>query len=202
MAIESLETLISTILTASITGAGLILAVYALIIPISKSIFEKRLETMKEKIEEFERTKKGISPQSPPKDVKQLTLLAQEIKAVRTFPRYLGPLVILDFGMFILSTTSALGWLLFPAESGSQYIVFVLFLISVLLFLLVGVYAIADVYSSMRADFEGTKKEKEEIERARKELEARMIASAKDYISGYVFKKRAAEHPEGEDNDK
>lgn len=84
------ETVASVILTASITGAGLIIAIYALITPISGKIFQDKVESHRKLKEEFDKTKGKISPDSSAKEFKRLQELASEIKQLEMFPQYLG----------------------------------------------------------------------------------------------------------------
>ena len=53
------ETAVSTILTASITGAGLVLAVYTLFIPLSRKYLSYRAEKIRGEIQEL-KDKVGI----------------------------------------------------------------------------------------------------------------------------------------------
>jgi len=84
------ETMVLVILQVSITGAGLIMAIYALITPVARSMFTERVELRKKKKEEFDKIKKKISSNSQNSDFKRLETLASEIKKIKTFPKYLG----------------------------------------------------------------------------------------------------------------
>lgn len=93
------ETVMSALLSASITGAGLVLAVYALITPISDKIFKERAKKLVFLFEEFNKKSK-ITPDTSAKDFKLLKELRNEIRAVRNFPRYLGQGIVITFGLF------------------------------------------------------------------------------------------------------
>ena len=60
------QELVLALLQASVTGAGLVLAVYALIIPLSRRFFSFRAEEIHEEVEELkekvEETKIGTKP--------------------------------------------------------------------------------------------------------------------------------------------
>ena len=55
------ETVVSTLLATSITGAGLVLAVYALITPLSEKIFKERARKLEYLLEDFEKEKAKIT---------------------------------------------------------------------------------------------------------------------------------------------
>jgi hypothetical protein len=168
------EILISTILEASITGTGLLIAIYALITPISDKIFQKRVELLRKKREQFDKIKSEITPESSDKDIEQLRILAKEIKGIKTFPMYLGPLVLLDLTMFLLTTLSAFVWLISPSGIPEYFPEF-FFIISLFGFLTVGILAIADVYDSMKDQFEQLKKEKEKAEKLKIQEDVKII---------------------------
>lgn len=167
------ETLASTILTASITGAGLIIAIYALITPIARRIFEERVELHRKKKKQFDKIKEKINEESSDKDFKRLKTLAAEIEEIKIFPRYLGVGVIMVFSLYIVTAFYAVGWLMSPSleDIGWDYTLVTLFIFSTFGFLGVGYFAIIDVYRAMRKEYEQVKKEKEEVEKSSKELE-------------------------------
>jgi len=90
------ETTVSTILTASIAGAGLIIAIYALITPMARKIFEERVKLHRKKKKEFDKLMEKINEESSDKDFKRLKTVAKEIKGIKIFPNILA-LVFLQF---------------------------------------------------------------------------------------------------------
>jgi hypothetical protein len=169
----SSETLASTILTASITGAGLIIAIYALITPITRKIFEEKVALMRKKKKQFDKLKIEIDSESSTKDFKQLKTLASEIKGVKMFPNYLGIGVFVVFSFYILTVALAFNWLIGdPATNPTGGITTLIsFAFSTIGFLVVGMLAIRDVHSAMKKEFEQLKKEKEEVEDVSKRFE-------------------------------
>jgi len=171
------ESLASTILTASIAGAGLILAIYALITPISTKLFKERVKLLNEKKKQFDELKAKISSESSKEEFEKLKKLAREIKEIKTFPRYLGDGVLLVFlGYFVTSIFSAL-WLSNPSDGTAEVLIPVLFYITTVGFFGVGFYAITDVYRTMRAEYEEIKSKKEEVEESYKTLEKTLSMS-------------------------
>ena len=167
------ETVISTVLTASITGAGLIVAIYALISPITSKIFEKRIEMLRKKKEQFESMKQKLSAESSNKVFKQLETLATEIKDIRGFPTYLGAGVLAVFFGYFVASLTALAMLASPATQGDarESILLLAFTLSTCGFAIVGFYAIADVYSTMRKEFEQLSREQEDgIKESRRKI--------------------------------
>lgn len=174
------ETFVSIILEASVTGAGLILAIYALITPISRKIFEKRIELLRTKKKEFDKMKKEISSESSKKDLEELKRLALEIQAIRTFPKYLGLGVLMVFLTYFVTVLDCCFWFTAPTNVKSAYepSILIFFFISTTGFFLVGICAIIDVHQAMKKEYEQLKKEQEEVEKDRKEVEQLIKKSA------------------------
>jgi hypothetical protein len=167
------ETVISTFLTASITGAGLILAIYALITPMARKMFEERVEIHRKKMKEFDKMKKKVSSESSEKDFKRLKTLASEIQKIKAFPKYLGLGVVIVFLSYGVTSMLSYFWLIVPSEIKVAYEVFItpLFIFSTFGFFVVGAYAISDVYLTIKREFEQVKKEQEEAKKVALEYE-------------------------------
>jgi len=167
----STETLLSTLLTTSITGAGLILAIYTLITPMSRRLFENRVELLRKKMKQFDKMKEKISPESSAKEIKNLQNLAKEIKETRMFPRYLGLGVAIVFVSYMITVITALGMLVNPEPNDVRLpIVMVSFISATSGFLVVGLHTILDVHRTMKEEFEEVKKKQKEIEEKQKKL--------------------------------
>jgi len=164
------ETMVLTILEVSITGAGLIMAIYALITPVVRSMFKERVELRKKKKEEFDKIKKKISSNSSDKDFKRLETLASEIKKIKAFPKYLGIGVSFVFSCFAISAILCVFWLLSPTIA-YEITLILLFLLSICGFFVVGIYAMSDVFLTIKREFDTARKEFEEIEKLEKEVE-------------------------------
>lgn len=166
------ETIASAILMASITGAGLVLTIYALITPISSKMFQKRIELLQKKKQKFDELKGKINSESSDKDFKQLKELRSEIREVKAFPKYLGVGILLVFVLYIITTLSSTLWLSTPSRHPIQELYVVgFFLAATFGFLAVGVVTVFDVSRTMIAEFEEMKKQQEEVEKVSKELE-------------------------------
>lgn len=167
------ETVVSTILQASITGAGLIIAIYALITPIMDKIFKERVRLHRKKKKEFDKLKEKITSESSAEIFKKLKTLAKEIKEIKMFPRYLGFGVSFVFSSYILTVFCGLNWFIFESYRNfvHEFVVVNLFFFSTIAFFIVGMYAIFDVYRAMKGEYEQLKREREEIEKERKKLE-------------------------------
>lgn len=163
------ENLASSILTASITGAGLVIAFYALIAHMSDRMFENRFELLDEKNREVEQivgNVESFNRENLKLTTKRLEELGQEIDSMRTFPRYLGSVVAIDFGIFLFAAILSLTWLWSSPESRAQmndWMILLIFLISVGLFAFVGIYGITDVMSTMKYHFTKLSKKKEKV---------------------------------------
>lgn len=159
------ETAVSAILQASITGAGLVLAVYALIAPLSRRIFKERAKLLQEKIEEFNIQRDKITLESSEKDIKNLGKLKKEIKGIKIVPRYMGVGIASTFVVYIFSIIVSTGWLTVPSSRtpDREFLLFTLFMVGSLLFVTVGLFTIVEVYFTMKKEFEEIKKKQKEV---------------------------------------
>jgi hypothetical protein len=133
-----------------------VLAVYALIIPVSHSIFEVLNSELKDKEREFEEKKKNLSTDSKSDEVKDLKDLIKEIDSIKNFPEYLLKIVMFSFILFFTSLLYDSMYLISPSPSESLgYILVGLFISAVCMFFIVGLFAIFNVYPSMKREFEG-----------------------------------------------
>jgi hypothetical protein len=163
------ENLALSVLTASITGAGLVIAFYALIAHMSDEMFENRFEQLEEKNREVEQivgNRESFNREKLKLTTKRLEELSQEIDSIRTFPRYLGHAVAIDFAIFLFTAFLSLFWLWSSPESRvnmNDWMIPLLFLISVGLFAFVGYLGITDVMGTMKYDFVKLSKKKEKV---------------------------------------
>lgn len=159
------ESFVSTVIQISITGAGLILAIYALVAPLSRRIFKERARILESKIQEFEELRSHITPESSKKDIDNLKKLKVEIEEIKIFPRYLGIGVTLTFLCYMFSLIAASGWLANPLSRtpDNEAFIIILFTVSNVLFLIVGLLTIFEVFTVMKKEFEKIKKKQKEI---------------------------------------
>jgi hypothetical protein len=148
---------------ASIAGAGLIIAIYALFVPISKRIFKENIEDLNSKITEYKKLKAKITPESDDKEA-QLKLLMIEIKAKRKFPFYLGIGAIATLFLYTTSVYLDTLWLITPSPhpAGFDNLLLFFFIAGTSFFMAVGFDVVVSIYKSMKREFdEITKKQKE-----------------------------------------
>lgn len=162
------------ILEASITGAGLILAVYALLTPLSSKIFRRRASQLKSKIKEFEETKNNLSPESKSSanEIKKLKNLQEEIEQFRIMPPYFRmEYILVPLFLYFLSVIFALCYLEnFGSTSSAIYDFFVFWTFGVAsaTFFVIGLTAIIGAYLVMKEDFERIKGKQKEISEEKK----------------------------------
>jgi hypothetical protein len=159
------ETVVSTLLEASITGAGLVLAVYALVTPMSERIFRRREERLESLLKKFDEEKLKIKPDASPKDFKRLQELSDRIKEIRIFPRYLGIGVVATFLSFAVSILLDWSWLIQPASQIPENDIYISmsFMVAIALFLAIGFLTMVEIYDMMRKEFEDIKKKQKEV---------------------------------------
>jgi len=160
------ENLVLTLLQASITGAGLVLAVYALIIPLTRKFFSYRIEAMYTEIEEVRRkvgrgdfSEKDLSPSNfSTINLDELRKNIDRIEQEREIPTYLSWGAGVIFFGYMTSTLMSYGWLVgWEKQSVDVYLPFA-FVVSTILFLLMGLYAIKDINQTMKKEIEELKK--------------------------------------------
>lgn len=159
------ESFVTSIMTASITGAGLVIAFYALLARMSDRIFEKRfddLENLRKDIKQITNTPDAFKKNFE-KTTSSLNAIKKEMKAIKTFPKYLGWGVGIDFVLFTFTAIISYVWLIF--DTRSEVLILVPFTIALFLFLAVGIIGIYDVAVTMSGYFEKFKNEKEAFEK-------------------------------------
>lgn len=147
------------LLQASITGAGLVLAVYTLILPLSRKILEERARMTLESLEILKQ-KVGEIKIETPIDTEQLDALISEFQKRQKFPTYLS-LIAVTFVGYITSALMSVGWILSSDRASTLYdqAIPIMFIASTFLFLIVGLLSIEDISRTMKNEFEKFKKE-------------------------------------------
>jgi uncharacterized membrane protein len=157
------ESLITSILQASLTGAGLVLAIYALILPISGRLFEMRkreiehgVQAIKTKVEEI----KGIPSLEKIEEIKKT---AENLEEKATFPTYLGYGMALSFISFIITCCMSISWYDSRYMNCIDNYLMNAFGISIIIFFIVGLLSIKDIYSILNLEYQTRKQLVEEI---------------------------------------
>jgi len=156
------ETTVSTILTASVTGAGLVLAVYTLIIPLSRRFFSYRAEEIQEEIQELKERVHETDARISQDELSELKSMLESIEERQAFPTYLGWGAGLTFFSYVVSTFLNFFWLIdYNKPTADSWIPFT-FLVSTIFFLLLGLFSIKDISRTMKREFEDLKEKVEE----------------------------------------
>ena len=155
------ESMVIGFMEASMVGAGLVLAVYALIIPMSGRIFKELNDELKNDLVEFDKLKSKITPESK-EEMKKLNKLRGNMENLKKFPRSLGLGVLITFLLYSLSTLFDAMWFFNPMYVQATGYIFVgLFVSASVMFFAVGLFAISMVWISVQNEFEEfTKKQK------------------------------------------
>lgn len=185
-----------TIFEASLTGSGLVLALYALITPVLNRLFSWRLSYIElerrfqEYLTELERTEeqmkesfkklKGVINDDEFAKIYDETRshLAhtgtglKETVEKQKYPRYLSSGFLIAFVGYIMSTLLSMLWLVNPTSPNINIIdefIIPVFLVTTVVFLGVGVFSINDTYSVSKKEFEEIKERtKGEINKTKK----------------------------------
>lgn len=149
---------------ASITGAGLVLAVYALIIPMFHRIFDELNSELNDALMKFEEVKSKITAESSKKEMKQLNDLSGNIRNLKKLPSYLFSGVLITFMLYLGSTLLDSTLLINQNYNDSAtYFVTGIFISATVAFFMVGLLAINMVYSPMEKEFEQIMKKQNEL---------------------------------------
>ena len=158
------ETTVSTFMVASIAGAGLILAIYTLFIPMSNKIFEERVKRLGFWIKKFEDLRTTITSESSDKDVNQLKLYKKRINQEKVIPWYFGVGVTGSF-LFLMGSAFVSGaWLYNPANRTSDNELFMMLtlVIGFVVFTIASLLIVTEVYDAMKKDFEKIKQRRKD----------------------------------------
>ena len=151
-----------TLLQASITGAGLVLAVYALIIPLSRRIFGYRAEALYEELQELKERVRETDIHVSTDELSELKTLLESIEERQAFPTYLSWGAGTTFFFYVVSTFMGVWWVLEWQKPIMDSWLPVVFGFSTFLFLLVGLVSINDIRKIMKSEFEDLKEKIEE----------------------------------------
>ena len=156
------ETTVSTILTASITGAGLVLAVYALIIPLSRRYFSYRAERIYDEVQELKDRVRETNTRISQEEISELTNLIEGIQERQAVPTYLSWGAGFTFLGYVATTYLSFCWIVDFYRQSADTLIHITFPSSTIIFLLVGLLSIKDIYQTMKKEYEDLKKKVEE----------------------------------------
>jgi hypothetical protein len=171
------ETFVSGILTASVTGAGLVIAYYAFVASMADRMFQRRVNKLEQKHEEIKKIREdtqAFETANLEKTTKKLKTLSDAVNEISIFPSHLGIFVFIDFMLFIFSAVFAFNWLdIDPAfRTNDPWLLLAgTFLAAIGGLMLVGGSGILEVYRLMKERFEELKKDKEDAQRDARSLE-------------------------------
>lgn len=157
-----LESHVLALLQASITGAGLVLAVYALIVPLSRKFFGYRAEAIHEELEELKERIRETDTRVSSKELRELKAMVESIVERQGFPTYLSWGAGLTFFGYAVSTLMSLFWIIDLNKPTVDYWLPFTFFISTIFFLLLGLVSINDISQTMKKEFEHLKEKVEE----------------------------------------
>jgi len=156
------------LLQASITGAGLVLAVYALIIPLARRFFSYRAEDIHQDIQELKERIRETDTSISQDDLSELRGMLDSIEALKDFPAYLSWVAGATFFFYLGSTLMSVWWIMDWNKQTFDSWLPNSFGLATLLFLGVGLYSIRDISKTMKREFEDLKKAVEQQNLARK----------------------------------
>ena len=192
------ESVTIAIMTSSITGAGLVIAFYALIARMSDRIFANRIEQLDNRrylIKEITSKHDSFNEENLEKTTKRLDDLRKEINSIKTFPKYLGIGVFFNFLVFIITAILSFSWIFNVQNRNAinEVSLAFSFVLSLLIFLAVGSYGIKDVLDILSTNFKGLKEKKDEVKEEIKQApqEAKIVEQVQNFLNkiGISFEK-------------
>jgi hypothetical protein len=163
------ENTVLALLQASVAGAGLVLAVFALILPTTRRIFEERSKKLLSSLNEFKNKAKELQTGSKKEEIQYLSTLMNEIKGVHNFPKYMSIGMLISFLGYVLSALISLIWLVGSYREIIDSVLPIVFSGTTIAFLVVGVISIKDAYSSLKRDLDSLLVSIEGVPEARSE---------------------------------
>ena len=157
------ENIVLGLLQASITGAGLVLTVYALLIPVARQIFQNRTSELKQFLEHYkkeskkleEKISKGKIPSQTTQEIKVYLYL---IERKMGLPDYMRKGMLSCFIGYISSVLMSLLWLLDWYKPMMDAFLPWFFMMATFAFLLVGINAIIDIYLVFKKEYDDSLK--------------------------------------------
>jgi len=156
------ENFVLALLQASVTGAGLILAIYALIVPVYRRIFSNRAEGLYEDLHELKESVLDTDTNISQEKIDEMKEILNKIEGQRDIPEYLRWIAGATFLLYSASTLISVWWVLDWNKSYMDSWLPISFGLSTILFIIVGILAIKDISQTMKKEFEDLKKEVEE----------------------------------------
>jgi membrane protein implicated in regulation of membrane protease activity len=151
-----------SLMQASITGAGLVLAVYALIIPLSRRFFEYRAEEVRKDMQNLKEKVGKTKVSASSQDMAEMRAMVQKISERGTYPNYLALGAGVTFFGYLISAFMSFFWSLELWQYQIETWLPLTFMFTTIAFLLLGLFSIKDISQTMKREFEDLKKGIEE----------------------------------------
>ena len=162
------EILFSTILTASIAAAGLLLVIYGIVIPITPKIAKTRLKGLRNAINNLRDSVTRLKDNNPEDiDMEELRGRLDSVEKIKKLPPYMSWILLATFLGYIISSILCIEWLIKAEPFGlshtqvGTYCVWI-FIISTISFGYIGSRFIWDMFNIIKKDFEQIKEEEKE----------------------------------------
>ncbi len=150
------EALLSSLMQVGVTGAGLVLAVYGLILPISRKMFLHRSRLVRTQTKLLEEKRAKLTSEAAKNELNQLKKLEASVGQNRRFPVYLSWGVALTFVLYILMALSGFLALFNPLNNNpvNDAWIMVNFALANVSFLFIGVFSVLDISRTLKREYE------------------------------------------------
>ena len=151
------ENLVLTLLQASVAGVGLVLAVYALVIPLWRRISKHRAKVEYRMYEAFRKQVAQVKQPSADQ-TSELGKMLDVIETYQSLPAYFGLLILVTLIGYVVSTFLSLWWVLGWYRDLMDYSLSPVFGFSTFLFIIVGIATIYVVTTALNRESEEFKR--------------------------------------------
>jgi len=147
------ESIVLAILKASVTGAGLVLAFYSLIIPILKRLSGFTAIERKEGILRSQRLVESASPEPTDEELGEIAEAFRSVPA-RKVPFHMGYGIIITFIGFISSGLMTISWIKQINLDFVNENLINIFGTTIFIFGLMGIFIMKDIFKILKAEYE------------------------------------------------
>lgn len=127
-------------------------------------MFLARALLLKKRTEQFQKQRDKLTPEASSKEFKSLQKLANQIKEIKIFPRYLSLGIVFTFVSYMMCAFVSAAWLVNPINRtpDAELVIMITFVLAHSAFLTLGAITVIDISLTMKREYERIKRKLEE----------------------------------------